>query len=485
MSGIGIPGDPVFVLCNGRSGSTLLRFLLDAHPDLACPPETNLPAMAGQLATVWSLIEGARLSPERGDEPPEVPEAAIAGVRRTMDELTGGYLARRGKKRYCDKSLGAARFAALLARIYPGAQFLCLYRHPMDVIASGIEACPWGLNGYGFDPYIAGTPGNSVLALARFWTENVSMVLAVEEQFPASCHRIRYEDLVADPEAEAAGIFDFLGVSQQPGITAVCFAAEPERSGPADYKIWHTSEISAASVGRGWSVPTALLPPPAAQQLNELAGKLGYVPVDDSWGTAAVPADLRMQSRDEPGTGTVAVVGAEAGRGEAVRRRGETASTAQDLVLRPAPPAALAVGERFAAAVASLGPQFSRRWQAASAETFGILVTAAATPLAGHCRWRVDLDSRTVTADPDPARETSWDMVGSIDAWLAVLNGQANLGVALRRCDLRYCDAGEAGPAAADARVNMLEDLLGLAGSRRDGIVPRPELDLAEAVVAP
>jgi hypothetical protein len=37
----------------------------------------------------------------------------------------------------------------LLVRIYPEARFLCLYRHPMDVIASGIEACPWGLNGYG------------------------------------------------------------------------------------------------------------------------------------------------------------------------------------------------------------------------------------------------------------------------------------------------------------------------------------------------
>jgi len=37
--------DPVFVLCNVRSGSTLLRFGLDAHPDLACPPETNLPAL--------------------------------------------------------------------------------------------------------------------------------------------------------------------------------------------------------------------------------------------------------------------------------------------------------------------------------------------------------------------------------------------------------------------------------------------------------
>ena len=46
--------DPVFVLCNARSGSTLLRFLLDAHPEIACPPETNMPSLCAQLATVWS-----------------------------------------------------------------------------------------------------------------------------------------------------------------------------------------------------------------------------------------------------------------------------------------------------------------------------------------------------------------------------------------------------------------------------------------------
>ena len=56
--------DPVFVLCMGRSGSTLLRFLLDAHPELACPPETSMPALCGQLAVVWSLIEGAPLAAE-------------------------------------------------------------------------------------------------------------------------------------------------------------------------------------------------------------------------------------------------------------------------------------------------------------------------------------------------------------------------------------------------------------------------------------
>src|SRR5215472_16946121 len=208
--------DPVFVLCNGRSGSTLLRFLLDAHPDLACPPETNLPGLCVQLATVWSLIEGAPLSANRGDEPPIIPDAAIAGIRATLDRMVGSYLERRGKKRYCDKSLGTARFAELLLRVYPDARFLCLYRHPMDVIASGVEACPWGLNGYGFYPYIATTPGNAVWALARFWVDSVSATLAAEEKFPASCHRVRYEDLVADPEATAGGIFEFLGVPPDP-----------------------------------------------------------------------------------------------------------------------------------------------------------------------------------------------------------------------------------------------------------------------------
>jgi hypothetical protein len=72
-----------------------------------------------------------------------------------MDLMVGSYLARRRKKRYCDKSLSTAEHADLLTRVFPDAVFLCLYRHPTDVIASGMEACPWGLNGFGFDSYAA------------------------------------------------------------------------------------------------------------------------------------------------------------------------------------------------------------------------------------------------------------------------------------------------------------------------------------------
>jgi sulfotransferase family protein len=439
----GVSG-PVFVLCAARSGSTLLRFLLDAHPDLACPPETNVPALCGQLATVWSLIEGAPLSANRGDEPPEVPDAAIAGVRETMDRMTGSYLARRGKKRYCDKSLGTARFTYLMTRIWPEAKFICLFRHPMDVIASGMEACPWGLNGYGFDPYIAETPGNAVFALARFWLDNATVIAMAEEQYADRCLRVRYEDMVADPQAMADRLFEFLGAAPVPDIEARMFAAERERFGPADYKIWHTSRISGDSVGRGWTVPAGLIGPQVRVSISELCGRLGYVPVDDDWGAAERPADLRLT-----------VQPAEAGQGQP-----------EDAVPVPGPDFAAPLGERLAAGVTRLSEGFGKRWEPCAGDSFEVV----ATPPSGtgpNARWLVDLASGTVTAlrdvsadDEEP--DSDWDVIASADTWEQVLGGTLNISVALRRHQFRYRDSGEAGPIAADARIGMLADLLGL-----------------------
>jgi hypothetical protein len=506
--------DPVFVLCAGRSGSTLLRFLLDAHPDLACPPETNVPALCGQLATVWSLIEGAPLSANRGDEPPEIPDAAIAGVRETMDRMVGSYLARRGKKRYCDKSLGTARFAYLLTRIWPQSRFLCLYRHPMDVIASGIEACPWGLNGYGFDPYIAETPGNAVWALARFWADNMTVIRAAEQQYPERCHRVRYEDLVADPQGTADAAFRFLGVDPVPGIAEACFAPERERFGPADYKIWHTSRITSDSVGRGWTIPVGLAAP-ALQRLNDLCDQLGYLPVDESWGTAERPADLRVTmpgtefagaspTEPVPARPLVAVAGGPAEGGPEEGGPAAGGSTANGSTAGGSPAAGGStvgdpgVAERLAAGLARLGEDFAKRWEPCSADTF-MLVATPATGSGPAARWRVSLPTASVTtvidrpADADTARdgaardgtgrdsagrdsaarddageepESAWDVIGSADTWEQILGGRANLSVALRHNQLRYCDTGDAGPVAAEARIGMLSELLGLTSWR-------------------
>jgi hypothetical protein len=439
--GAGSFADPVFVLCNGRSGSTLLRFVLDAHPDLACPPETDLPGLCAHLATVWSLIEGAPLAANRGDEPPEIPDAAIAGVRDTVDRMVGSYLARRGKKRYCDKSLGAARYAPLLLRVYPGARFICLYRHPMDVIASGAEACPWGLSGYGFDPYIAATPGNMVMALASFWTDNVQTTLAAEEQFADACFRLRYEDLVADPETAAARLFDFLGVAAAPGVTDACFSAERERFGPADHKIWYTSRIGTDSVGRGWSVPAAMIAPPLLTAINDLAGKLGYLAVDDNWGTTEPPADLRVPVSAEPPP--------------------SDGVPACPVAVSPGgPPRSERLGAALRAGLADAPAKFAG---AHDQETFvAVAITAGTEPPAEY--WLVNLGEATVTPVDQQAQQNSdWDVIGTLEVWEKVIGRQLNLSAALRSCQLRYCDNGEPGILAADSRLGVLGRLLDLA----------------------
>jgi len=448
--------EPVFVLCAGRSGSTLLRFLLDAHPELACPPETRLAAMCAQIAGVWSQLEGSPLLADRVSGPPAIPGAALAGIRHTMDRMIVPYLERRGKRRYCDKSLGAAEHADILRAVFPGAKFLCLYRHPMDVIASGIEACPWGLNGFGFDAYADRSPRNTVMALAQFWAANVAMILAVEERFSECSYRVRYEDLVAGPEEVSDGIFRFLGVPPAPGLPEACFTAERERDGPSDYKIWHTSRIDPGSVGRGWSIPAALIGPALTATINTLADKLGYLPIGAQWGISPVAPDPRL-----PGSGP----------GGPRRPAGAGG---------PAPPSLRLVVAYLLAGLAGLDDRFAGRWEPCSLETFLMTVTLAGSG-AVAARWRVDLKARSVTsADGLPAGETAgarWEVTGPADLWAQVVKGQLNLSVALRRRLLRYCDTGDPVPVMLN-RVAMLADLLGITTWQRAPVPgPRPASD--------
>jgi hypothetical protein len=429
------------VLCAGRSGSTLLRFLLDAHPDLACPPETRLPTLCAQMATVWLQLSGSPLPKERSAGLPEIPEQAIAGIRHTLNAMAAPYLAQRGKRRYCDKSLGAAEHVAVLREVFPGAKFLCLYRHPMDVIASGIEACPWGLNGFGFDAYAGASPGNTVKALAQFWADNAALILAAEEQLGERGHRVRYEDLVADPEGVADGIFRFLGARPAPGISAACFAPERERLGPGDYKIWHTTRITAESVGRGWAVPADMVGPPLMAVVNDLAAKLGYAPVGEDWGIAAVPPDVRL-----PGTGPTAVGGAGGANGDT-------------------PPGLRMMAARLLSGMARLDARFTGRWAPCSGEAFLVTVTS---PGGGTiaARWRVDLAAPAVTSAsglaPGETGGARWDIIGSADTWKQVLDGDTNLSVAFRTRKLRYCDTGDVAPTVPGIRVAMLGELLGI-----------------------
>lgn len=421
---------PVFVLTVARSGSTLLRFILDAHPDLACPPEIGVGATCAGLLRVWSVTEGrpdAGVLPRLGAE--HLTDRAAAGIRAAVEAAFVPYLAGRGAARWVDKSLDTLPWAGLVARIWPDAKFICLYRHAMDAIASSLEACPWGLDGFGFERYTVQYPGNNVAAAGASWVSGVSTMIDFEKTHTDRALRVRYEDLVLDPESVAAEIFDFVGVAPEPGISQSCFMAAHEANGPGDPKIWFTSGVSVKSVGRGSDVPAAKLPPPLRTAMNEALSNLGYVQVGEDWNAVQRRVTLR---------------------GMSARTSGDAESTAVPASSPSDPDAdleavAALVDVRDKAIDAVLLGVVASRWPTLSGRVLGIDMTGSAGGLA-QFRWSVDgSDTHADTAAED-AGESSSDDAAADDGearrevvltadgtlWQAVLEGRANLWTELR-----------------------------------------------------
>jgi hypothetical protein len=96
----------------------------------------------------------------------------------------------------------------------------------------------------------------TVLALARYWEMQVSLALKWQKQHPYACHRLRYEDLVRDPERILGELFAFLSVEPDMTVLTRAFARYDPRSGPGDYKLAFTHAVSTASIGRGKHVPS-------------------------------------------------------------------------------------------------------------------------------------------------------------------------------------------------------------------------------------
>lgn len=303
-----------------RSGTTLQRMLLDAHPEIACPPEAGIPGLMSHMARVWATINSdtqddtpptdpGQPEPERIDRPtaerpetdtqttedttkrtPRIPEPARAWIRTSILAATGSYCARENKRLYVDKSLDSVYHLNIVHALFPETKYILAVRHVMDTIASGIEASPWGFQAYGYTPYTQRFPGNTVAALASYWLDHVTNALQWEKQHPELCLRVRYEDLVTTPESTVTAIQRFLGVTERPGVLHEAFHREMA-PGPADYKIEHTTAVHNTSIGHGKRVPVSMLPPQLLTAINEKLETLGYQALDKSWNTAERDTD--------------------------------------------------------------------------------------------------------------------------------------------------------------------------------------------------
>ena len=129
---------PIFLLSCERSGSTLLRYILDTHPAICSPGEillgATLDALYRTLSRTTALVLGDCHDPEA------CKEHTRTELRRVTHDLLGRYCAARGKAMWCDKSPGNLDYLDLIDWVFPEAHYICLYRNGLDVLLVPIVA---------------------------------------------------------------------------------------------------------------------------------------------------------------------------------------------------------------------------------------------------------------------------------------------------------------------------------------------------------
>lgn len=278
---------PIIVLGCPRSGTTLVRRLLNAHDSIHCAGETFLLRSAVRFLAGEKVAEGMDYGPlgglgALGFDPDQVKDPLRELVLAFHRELAE----RAGKPRFAIKTAVDSFYIPQLVDLFRGrARIVCVIRHGMDVAVS-LREFTEVMEGpiEELMPYIAGHR-RFMPAYAAAWAKVTGDILDAAENCPDDVLAIRYEDLIAQPADVLAGLFDFLGEPCDPAALLDRAFEPTEVSGLGDYKTFETRGIQGDSIGRWHSLP-ARVHSEMAPIVNPLLERLGYQQVETEAGSA-------------------------------------------------------------------------------------------------------------------------------------------------------------------------------------------------------
>jgi hypothetical protein len=208
---------PLFIVACDRSGTTLLRLILDRGPQIAIPTESMILADFGHRRESYGALDTdaqfdrlaadiwrhPKVAEWKLTEPPPHREGRTGedAYRAALAAPFEAYARERGKPRWGDKTPYYINCVDELKRVFPEARIVNLVRDGRDVCLSLLRV-PFG-------------PAN-VWAAAHQWKDAVDRGDAAHARYGDDVLTVSYEQMVRDPQAQIGRICEFAGLSFAP-----------------------------------------------------------------------------------------------------------------------------------------------------------------------------------------------------------------------------------------------------------------------------
>jgi len=286
-----------FIVACGRSGTTLLRAMLDSHPDFAIPPETRLLTLAKRWRSpitpdlvdsfvadaetfYWFRnfeLDGDEVRSRLREEP--IPYDYAEAIRRIFSL----YAAARGKSRYGNKTPVHALSLPELSRMFPESRFIHIIRDGRNAALSFVE--------------FERGPDTLEWAALR-WRRRIRTArrdgIALG---PQRYLEVRYEDLVADPQNVIERLCEFIEIPFDPQMLNYFERAQDVVKGHRlPHRFQHLSRPPTAGL-RDWREEMSAAQVRAFEALTgDVLAELGYELASHPSHLAAVAARTRASS---------------------------------------------------------------------------------------------------------------------------------------------------------------------------------------------
>jgi hypothetical protein len=211
---------PLIVLGVGRSGTTLLRVMLDRNSELAIPYESFfVPQLAHRhggrpdLDDFLDDLRRLRTLYDWGIAPEDVRPRLREGMttREAIGAIFETYADRQGKQRWGDKTPLYMQQLPLLERVFPDAVWVHLVRDGRDAALSFLEL-PEGFAGKTW------AQPRTVAQFAARWRMEILAARRLGRHAGSRYLELRYEDLVAEPERELRRVCEHGSLTWEPGM---------------------------------------------------------------------------------------------------------------------------------------------------------------------------------------------------------------------------------------------------------------------------